>query len=73
MCSGACARDSSGTVLCGVGMASMKYVMLLIKDVPKAARFYSEGLGLPLLRMTDRWAELDTGAGPPLALKAVDR
>ena len=54
-------------------MATMKYVMMFIKDVPKGAKFYSEGLGLPILRMTDRWAELDTGSGPPLALKAVDR
>ena len=50
----------------------MRFVMLMIKDVPKAVRFYNEGLGLPLLRASDRWAELDTGTGPPLALKGVD-
>jgi catechol 2,3-dioxygenase-like lactoylglutathione lyase family enzyme len=52
--------------------ANLRFVMLMTKDVPKAVRFYNEGLGLPLLRMSDRWAELDTGSGPPLALKAVD-
>ena len=37
---------------------SLRYVMLMIKDVPKAAAFYSEGLGLPILRLSDGWAEL---------------
>ena len=47
--------------------------MLMIKDVPKAVQFYHEGLGLPVIHMTDRWCELDTGNGSaPLALKAVD-
>jgi catechol 2,3-dioxygenase-like lactoylglutathione lyase family enzyme len=47
--------------------------MLMIKDVPKSVKFYNEALGLPVLTFTDRWAELDTGSGPPLALKAVER
>jgi catechol 2,3-dioxygenase-like lactoylglutathione lyase family enzyme len=50
---------------------SLRYVMLLQRDVPKAARFYSEGLGLPLKVLTDRWAELDSG-GTTIALKAAD-
>ena len=56
-----------------VASASLRYVMLMIKDVPKAAAFYSEGLGLPVVRLSDSWAELDTGGGgPPLALKQAD-
>ncbi len=45
--------------------------MLLQKDVPKAARFYSEGLGLPVKVLSERWAEIDAG-GTTLALKAVE-
>lgn len=50
---------------------SLRYIMLLQRDVPKAARFYSEGLGLQLKVLTDRWAELD-GGGATIALKAAD-
>ena len=49
----------------------LRHVLLLQKDIPRAARFYSEGLDLPIVALTDRWAEL--GAGPSkIALKAVD-
>ncbi len=49
----------------------LRHVLLLQKDVAKAARFYSEGLDLPIIALTDRWAEL--GAGPSrIALKAVE-
>ena len=49
----------------------LRHVLLLQKDVAKAARFYSEGLDLPITALTDRWAEL--GAGPSrIALKAVE-
>ena len=51
---------------------SLRYIMLLQRDVPRAARFYSEGLGLPLKVLTDRWAELDSGGGTTIALKAAD-
>lgn len=51
---------------------SLRYIMLLQKDVPKAARFYSEGLGLQLRVLTERWAELESG-GTTIALKAADR
>lgn len=50
---------------------SLRYIMLLQKDVPKAARFYSEGLGLQLRVLTERWAELESG-GTTIALKAAD-
>lgn len=52
-------------------MAALRYVLLLQRDVPKAATFYNRGLGLKVKVLTERWAELE--AGPTtLALKAVD-
>ena len=53
-------------------MALLRHVMLLQRDVPRAARFYAEGLGLPLRTCTERWAELGAGGVTQLALKAVD-
>jgi catechol 2,3-dioxygenase-like lactoylglutathione lyase family enzyme len=52
-------------------MATLRYVMLLQKDVSRAARFYNEGLGLPVKVISERWAELDAG-GTTIAVKAVD-
>jgi catechol 2,3-dioxygenase-like lactoylglutathione lyase family enzyme len=56
-------------------MASLRSVILLQRDVAKAAKFYSEGLGLRISVLTERWAELK-GDGPndttALSLKAVD-
>lgn len=46
----------------------LRHVLLLQRDVPKAAQYYAEGLGLPLRVATDTWAELDAG-GSTLALK----
>ena len=53
------------------GGAVLKYVMLLQRDVPKAVRFYNEGLGLQVNCATERWAELQSGQ-TKLALKAAD-
>lgn len=50
---------------------SLRHVLLLQRDVPKAARFYNEGLGLTVNVCTERWAELQAGA-TRLALKGVD-
>ncbi|KAK3268908.1 hypothetical protein CYMTET_22617 [Cymbomonas tetramitiformis] len=44
--------------------------MLLQRDVPKAVRFYSEGLGLKVNFFTQEWAELQSGQ-TKLALKAA--
>jgi len=52
--------------------AILRHVMLLQRDVPKAATFYSEGLGLRLLVCTKQWAELECGPGARLALKGVE-
>ena len=53
------------------GFGMLRQVLLLQRDVPKAARFYQQGLGLKVKVLTERWAELD--AGPTtLALKAVE-
>ena len=50
---------------------SLRYVLLLQRDLQKAVRFYGDGLGLPVRVVTERWAEL--AAGPAtLALKAAE-
>ncbi|PKA56432.1 hypothetical protein AXF42_Ash014935 [Apostasia shenzhenica] len=41
--------------------ATFRWVLQLHKDVPKAARFYSEGLGFTIDVCTLRWAELQSG------------
>ena len=61
--------------------AVLRHVLLLQRDVPAAAKFYREGLGLVVNVCTERWAELgdarptsDASTSPPtvIALKAVD-
>ncbi|KAK4752210.1 hypothetical protein SAY87_021008 [Trapa incisa] len=42
--------------------ASFRWVMQLHKDVPRAARFYSQGLDFTVNVCTLRWAELESGA-----------
>ena len=49
----------------------LRHVLLFQRDVPKAARFYNEGLGLTVNVCTEKWAELQSGA-TRLALKGVD-
>ncbi|KAH0468267.1 hypothetical protein IEQ34_003300 [Dendrobium chrysotoxum] len=41
--------------------AAFRWVLQLHRDVPKAARFYSEGLGFSVDVCTLRWAELQSG------------
>jgi len=50
---------------------ALRYVLLLQRDVPKAARFFTEGIGLRSRVMTEKWAELESG-GTIIALKAGD-
>ena len=50
---------------------SLRYVLLLQRDLQKAVRFYGDAVGLPVRVVTERWAEL--AAGPAiLALKASE-
>uniref|UniRef100_A0A7C8Z7A4 VOC domain-containing protein n=1 Tax=Opuntia streptacantha TaxID=393608 RepID=A0A7C8Z7A4_OPUST len=44
----------------GGGGAVFRWVMQLHKDVPRAARFYSEGLGFTVNVCTRRWAQLQS-------------
>jgi hypothetical protein len=44
------------------GAASFRWILQLHKDVPKAARFYSEGLDFTVNVCTLRWAELQSGS-----------
>ncbi|KAF5734783.1 hypothetical protein HS088_TW15G00275 [Tripterygium wilfordii] len=41
--------------------ASFRWILQLHKDVPRAARFYSEGLDFTVNVCTLRWAELHSG------------
>ncbi|KNA14768.1 hypothetical protein SOVF_104660 [Spinacia oleracea] len=41
-----------------MGGAVFKWVMQMHKDVPRAAKFYSDGLGFTVNVCTPRWAEL---------------
>ncbi|KAJ7952102.1 Lactoylglutathione lyase / glyoxalase I family protein [Quillaja saponaria] len=41
--------------------ASFRWIFQLHKDVPRAARFYSEGLDFTVNVCTLRWAELQSG------------
>lgn len=50
---------------------SLRYVLLLQRDLQKAVRFYGDGLGLPVRVVTERWAELTAGPST-LALKATE-
>ena len=49
----------------------LRHVLLLHKDIQKAARFYNEGLSLPILALTDRWAEFGAGSSK-IAMKSVE-
>ncbi|MED6156463.1 hypothetical protein PIB30_014684 [Stylosanthes scabra] len=42
--------------------ASFRWLLQLHRDVPKAARFYSEGLDFTTNVCTLRWAELQSGS-----------
>jgi len=42
--------------------ASFRWILQLHKDVPKAARFYSEGLDFTINVCSLRWAELQSGS-----------
>ncbi len=61
-------------------MAMLRQVLLLLRDVPAGVRFFgAEGLGLPVLFASDKYALLGLhgpkapeGARPSLALQQVD-
>ena len=42
--------------------ASFRWILQLHKDVPKAARFYSQGLDFSINVCSLRWAELQSGS-----------
>jgi catechol 2,3-dioxygenase-like lactoylglutathione lyase family enzyme len=57
-------------------MATLRRVVLLVRDVPAACRFYADGLGLTVAAMSDDWAQLattpDKASGPQLVLRRAD-
>lgn len=51
---------------------TLQHILLLQRNVPRAAKFYSEGVGLNLKVLTENWAELQAGS-TTVALKHVSR
>lgn len=51
--------------------AEFKHIMLMVKDVPAAVKFYSEGLGLPVKMSSAGWGELDAN-GTTIAFHAAE-
>lgn len=51
--------------------AEFKHIMLMVQDVKATAKFYSEGLGLPIRVCSPAWAELDAN-GTTIALHAAE-
>jgi len=47
--------------------AEFKHIMLMVKDIPSAVKFYHEGLGLKIKMSSPGWAELDAN-GTTIAL-----
>lgn len=41
----------------------LKSILLMTRNLPNSIRFYNEGLGLPVLLQTERWAELGSEGG----------
>lgn len=48
-----------------------RHVMLMVKDVPAAANFYSTGLGLEITKLSPNMAELDAN-GTKLIIHGVE-
>ena len=49
--------------------ATLRQILVLQRDVPAAARFYAEGLGLRVRNLSPTWAEVETG-GTRITLRA---
>lgn len=47
-----------------------KHIMLMVKDISATVKFYSEGLGLKVIKSSPGWAELDAD-GTTIALHAA--
>lgn len=45
-----------------MGVATFRWILQKHKNVPKAAKFYSEGLGFTINVCTLRWAQLQSGS-----------
>jgi len=53
-------------------MASLSRLILSVpaRNIPKTVSFYNSCIGLPIVRVTDEWAELDAGNHVVLTLQA---
>ena len=50
----------------------LRYLLMLSRDVPRAARFYQDALGLSVSACTETWAEVEVHGGTKLAIKAAE-
>lgn len=53
-------------------MSRLSRIVLILRDVSHAVRFYRDGLGLHVEVHTDTFARLRPNHGPPLELNAAD-
>ncbi|OLP17001.1 glyoxalase [Leptolyngbya sp. 'hensonii'] len=51
--------------------AQFRHIMLMVKDVSATVQFYHQGLGLPVIKESPTWAELDAN-GTTIALHGVE-
>ncbi|RWV93783.1 hypothetical protein BHE74_00027035 [Ensete ventricosum] len=54
-------ESGRGKAMANAGGVAFRWVLQLHRDVPRAARFYSEGLDFSVSVCTLRWAELQSG------------
>lgn len=51
----------------------LRQLLVLSRDLAKSKEFYAQGLGLPLLRSSETFAEFDTRSGVSLCVKLAQR
>lgn len=51
---------------------SLMSVILLVRNVPQAIKFYNESVGMQLIASTDSWADLEASKDVKLTLKQVE-
>lgn len=51
----------------------LRQLLVLSRDLAKSKEFYAQGLGLPLLRSSETFAEFDTRSGVSLCIKLAQR
>nr|CCA15665.1 hypothetical protein PITG_11022 [Albugo laibachii Nc14]CCA16271.1 hypothetical protein PITG_11022 [Albugo laibachii Nc14] len=47
----------------------LRQLLIISRDLTRSTRFFQSGLGLPLIKATESFAEFDTKSGVPLCIK----